>query len=664
MRAALTKINGQHGISSMKKLLYGLGILVLLLILSVVALTQFIDTDRIKRVLIEQTYEKTGRVLVLNGDISWRFFPAIGFTIQDAALLNPAGFASGNTLSVGEISLDVALRPLFNQQLDINEAVLNQARLHLITREDGVTNFDDLLDLSRGNSEPSEQKERQKEPQVRRTMEVSLARLNVVDAEVVLQNLASNRLMRMNRVNLTLEDFVPDQSAPLTFAGNLFSDDIQASINASGQFLLAVDGQQVRLDNLELEVAATGRAIPGNKQLQLQGDLLYDLKEKFAQFNKLDLTTDKLAVQGELALRHTSVPELTFDLTTDLLDIDALQAEWRATPSETTVKKTKVSNTEEVSQRVAESGVHLPTSVSAEGGNLSLLENIKVQGVLGAQQVRIDGVELEDLTLEIGVEQGVVELSSVQAELYQGQLMGQATFDTRATPLEFSVQQQLRGVDAKPFLTALADIDYIGGRADLNVDISGAGDNAKAIKKALAGSVGLNVNKGALYGIDITNDIRRAYAKPKGLPLPEKSGVEKTDFSELAADFTISKGKVSSNNMRATSSLLRLQGAGETDLLDESLDIQLTALLEGTLTAADGAKLTELKNIALPIQISGSYQDPKYRLDIQQVADIYLQDKANKEVERLKRKLDDKLGDKLGDKLEKKLPGLLNKLGL
>lgn len=652
----------------MKKLLYGLGILALLLILSVVALTQFIDTDRIKRVLIEQTYEKTGRVLVLNGDLSWRFFPAIGFTIQDAALLNPAGFAAGNTLSVGEVSLDVALKPLFRQHLDIGEATLSQARLHLITREDGVTNFDDLLDLSRDSSRSGKPEEVNK-PQAPVTkahhaMEMSLAGLNVVDAEVVLQNLGSNRLMRMNRVNLTLTDFVPGQSAPLTLSGNLFSDDIQANINADGQFLVAADGQQIHLNNLALEVAATGRAIPGNKQLKLTGDLRYDLKEKLAQFNKLDLTADKLAVQGELALRHNTIPELSFDLTTDLLDIEALQAEWRATPPETSATTSTVPNTKETPEKGTKSAAHLSASVSGEQDTLSLLDNIKVNGLLDAKKVRVEGVELENLTVEIAVEQGVVELSSVQAELYQGQLAGQAMFDTRANPLEFSVQQQLTAVDAKPFLTALADINYIDGQADLHLDISGAGNNAQAIKKALAGTVELNVNEGALYGIDITNDIRRAYAKLKGLPLPEKSAVEKTDFSELAADFTISKGKVKSDNMRATSPLLRLKGAGETDLLDESLDIQLTALLEGTLTGADGAKLTELKNITLPIHITGNYQEPQYRLDIQQVADIYLQDKANKEVERLKRKLDDKLGDKLGDKLEKKLPGLLNKLGL
>ena len=651
----------------MKKLLYGLGILALLLILSVVALTQFIDTDRIKRVLIEQTHKKTGRVLVLNGDISWRFFPAIGFTIQDAALLNPTGFAPGNTLSVGEISLDVALRPLFRQHLDIGEATLSQARLHLITREDGVTNYDDLLDLSR--SSPPSGPEEAKAPQAPTTeaqhaMEMSLAGLNVVDAEVVLQNLASNRLMRMNRVNLTLKDFVPGHSAPLTLSGNLFSDDIQANINAEGQFLVAADGEQVRLDNLALTMAATGRAIPGNKQLTLQGDLTYDVKGKLAQFNKLNLATDQLAVQGELALRHSKIPELNFDLATNLLDIDALQAEWRVTSPGAFAKKPSASNSKETSDRVAESAAHLPASVSAAHGKLSLLDNIKVNGLLGAEEVRVEGVELEKATLQITIEQGVVELSSVQAELYQGQLVGQATFDTRATPLTFKVQQQLQGLDAKPFLTALADIDYLGGQADLNVDLSGAGDNAKAIKKALAGSLALKVTDGALYGIDITNEVRRGYARLKGLPLPEKSAVEKTDFSELAADFIIGNAKVSSNNMRATSSLLHLKGAGETDLLDESLDIQLTALLEGTLTGADGAQLTELKNIALPIQITGSYQEPNYRLDIQQVADIYLQDKANKEVERLKRKLDDKLGDKLGEKLEKKLPGLLNKLGL
>ena len=58
----------------MKKLLYGLGGLLLLVLIAGVVLTQVVDTDRVKRLLVEQTKEKTGRTLVINGDLSWRLF--------------------------------------------------------------------------------------------------------------------------------------------------------------------------------------------------------------------------------------------------------------------------------------------------------------------------------------------------------------------------------------------------------------------------------------------------------------------------------------------------------------------------------------------------------------------------------------------------------------
>lgn len=58
----------------MKKWLYGLAALALLVVLGIFALTRLVDTDRVKRLLVEQTREKTGRTLVIDGELSWRFF--------------------------------------------------------------------------------------------------------------------------------------------------------------------------------------------------------------------------------------------------------------------------------------------------------------------------------------------------------------------------------------------------------------------------------------------------------------------------------------------------------------------------------------------------------------------------------------------------------------
>ncbi len=640
----------------MKKLLYGAGALLLLLLLALVILTQVVDTDRVKRVLIEQTREKTGRTLVINGDLSWRFFPSIGFTLTDTALLNPPGFAAGNTLSVGEVSLDVALKPLLDNRLEIGEAVLGNARLHLITRADGVTNIDDLRTLSAATG-PDKSADAADESAnadgSRQPMSISLAGVQVVDAEVVVQNDVSNTLTRLNRVNFKLDEFAPGKAVPLSLSGNLFSDEIQANIDAAGQLWLAPEFDRLRLDALKLDVDATGRAIPDNKQLRLQGNLAYDLDRKLAEFSDMTLKLGSLDVTGALSVRHDAIPDLRFNLNTALLDLDALQAEW-----------SPVSVDDEAADGASTGKSTLPASTVAGEPDLSVLKRLRVEGQLAADKVLVQGMELEQLTIKVKVDQGKVKLDQIQARLYEGNIDASGELDVNAHPARFRVQKTLTGVNARELLTAAAGIDYLEGRADLALDLSGTGLTADAIKRSVKGNTELNVADGALHGVNIAALIRRAHARVKGLPLPEEDAVEQTDFSALTADFAIAKGKVSTDNLHMASPLLRIDGEGETSLLDESLDVLLNTAIVGSLQGQDGEELSELRNIILPVRIGGSYQQPKYSLDLQQVFDLYLRDKADKEAERVKRKLNEKLGEKLGDKLGDKLPGLLDKLGL
>ncbi|ART83781.1 AsmA family protein [Oceanisphaera profunda] len=675
----------------MKKLLYGLGALLLLILLAGIILIQVVDTDRVKRVLIEQTKEKTGRTLVINGDLSWRFFPSVGFTVNDTALLNPPGFEGGNTLSIGELSLDVALKPLFNNRLEVGEAVLKNARLHLITRKDGVTNLDDLRQLAASkaadgtgtngntgtqagnetatdsdtqaeNTASNTENENSKEP-----MSFSLAGVSVQDAEVVMQNQATDKLTRLSKVNFKLDDFAPDQTVPLSLSGNLFSDDLQGSIKANGKFWLAPEFNRFLLSDLVLDVGATGRAIPGNKQLQLQGQLAYDLDQKLAEFTELNLELGELKVSGALAVRHQNLPELTFKLHTDVLNVDALQEEWRSgtKPTKGKTKPTNAENTDKDTTNAPNRSASVPATLSnskptTSEASGSFLQGINLNGDLSADKVLMQGIELEQLDVHIQSKRGKLELKPIQAQLYEGQIDAEAKLDFTDQPTRFSVHQTLIDVNADTLLSAATSIDYIEGRADVTLDAKGAGFSSDELRKNLTGTANISVADGAVEGVNIAALIRRAHAQIKGLPVPAKEDVEKTDFSALTADFVIGKGMVSTDNLHLASPLLRINGEGKTNLGDESLNVLLNTAIVGSIKGQDGEELDELKNIILPIRISGTYKDPQYRLDLQQVFDVYLSDKADKEVERLKRKLDEKLGDKLGDKL----PGLLDKLGL
>ncbi|WP_019933772.1 AsmA family protein [Oceanimonas smirnovii] len=643
----------------MKKWLYALAALVVLLLLGVVALTQLVDTDRVKRLLVEQTREKTGRTLVIEGDLSWRFFPSVGFTLGKTSLLNPPGFEQGATLSVGEVSLDVALKPLLDNRLDVGQAVLSNARLHLITHKDGSTNLDDLRNLGQKSAEPqtapAPDAQASEAGPKRELQFVSLAGIKVTDAEVLLQDERSDTLTRLNRVNISLDQFAPGQEVPLTLSGNLFSDEVQASINASGTLWLAPEYDRLRLDNLTLNAGVTGRAVPGNKALTLSGNLAYDMTSKQAGFTNVTMSAGSLTLDGELQVDHgPEIPEIRFNLHTPLLDLEQLSAEWSSEQGGSDSAATSTDN----------ASAKLPPSVAASEPDLSILHKLDVQGTLAADLLNVQGMEMQGVSLEVKVQDGKATASDINASLYQGSLQGEVSLNANRNPASFMLNTQLQNVNGFELLNDAAGIDSLEGRASVALNVAGRGLTERAIKQSLTGTSRVEFADGALRGVNIAAMIRRGYAQVKGLPVPNDNEPQKTDFSALTADFDIGKGKVSTQNLNLASPLLRVKGEGETSLLDSTLDVLFSTAIVGTLKGQDGESLDELKNITVPLRVSGTYQQPRYTLDMQQVFDLYLKEKASKEAERVKRKLNEKLGDELGDKINEKLPGLFDKLGL
>ena len=75
----------------------------------------------------------------------------------------------------------------------------------------------------------------------------------------------------------------------------------------------------------------------------------------------------------------------------------------------------------------------------------------------------------------------------------------------------------------------------------------------------------------------------------------------------------------------------------------------LRTSIVGSLSGQGGKDIDELRDITIPINISGKWADPKLKL----VFDEVLKQKAQKEIDRGLKKLDEKLGDKIKDEKTK-----------
>ena len=73
--------------------------------------------------LIRQVEQRTGRDLVIDGEIGWTLYPSLGLSLGPVQLKNPAGFPEGNTLAFDSASMEVGLLPLFSHRVEAGEIV-------------------------------------------------------------------------------------------------------------------------------------------------------------------------------------------------------------------------------------------------------------------------------------------------------------------------------------------------------------------------------------------------------------------------------------------------------------------------------------------------------------------------------------------------------------
>jgi uridine kinase len=65
-----------------------------LVIVALLALILFVNPNQFKPMIVEQVQKNTGMTLAIEGDISWQFFPSLGFSVGKTELRNPEGFSS------------------------------------------------------------------------------------------------------------------------------------------------------------------------------------------------------------------------------------------------------------------------------------------------------------------------------------------------------------------------------------------------------------------------------------------------------------------------------------------------------------------------------------------------------------------------------------------
>ncbi len=239
----------------MKKIICILLGLALAAVVAIASLVSLIDPNQFKPQLVEQVRKSTGRELVIQGDIGWRFWPSLGLSLEQVALRNPAGFAEPDLVRFEQGEASVGLLPLLSHKLEIGKVTLSGAHLFIQTRADGSSNLRDLLQAS---AEPKG--EAASEPAAttppaasdKQPWQISLQGVELQQASALLQDDRNGTVSRLEQLDLNLGQLAVDQWVPVTLAAKGAQGELAFDLKGSAQLKLASDASRSELKDVAL----------------------------------------------------------------------------------------------------------------------------------------------------------------------------------------------------------------------------------------------------------------------------------------------------------------------------------------------------------------------------------------------------------------------------
>lgn len=682
-----------------------LGAAIGLLVLGAAALLLWVDPNDYRDELEQLAERELGRSLEIAGPLDLKLFPWLSLEVRQVALGNPPGFGKDPFVQVERVRVGVRLMPLLRRRIEVSRVALDGLAATLITRADGRSNWDDLgnseekpegtgsapetsiagLDLVRGallyRNDVDKSLTRLREVELHTgalggTATVPLDLTLTLDegegtdaTRLALQAVASVRteVSRIELADMRLdgerqpapEPGVTEPPAKVPFevtaprlaldygAGTL--EPAQLSIHYGGIPLQAnVRGEQLfdarlitgeftlpRLSPRE-SLPALGVELPQTppgtlESFEARGALR--LTEKELELSRLTVTLDATQISGNVAIEDldAETPALGFDVQIDQLDLD------RYFPPE----PEQSGGTGAAS---ASKGIEEPTELPRDA-----LAALRARGAVRIASLGVAGLAFREVATSVDAREGLVRLGPSTAQLFGGSYRGMMTLDVRPRPARLSLDERVRNLDVGALLQSAMESRRLSGRLDGGAALNARGDTDAALLKTLAGRADFDIRDGALEGLDLWYELRRARALWKREAPPQRSGPPRTAFNALRGSAVLDAGLMRTDDLQAQTDYLKVRGTGTVDVATLALDYRLTAEVYEIPPEGAGAEMAAVRAAEIPLTITGTLAEPKVRPDF----DVLVKQRVKQEVEKkVEEKVREKLGDELGDKLK------------
>jgi AsmA protein len=644
-RAARRAVTPEES-GTVKKVLIGLAIVVVLIVAAALIVPSFIPLDTYKAKIIALVKTETGRDLRIAGPVKFSLLPSIALEANDVSLSNPAGAASPNMVQLKTLDVELKLLPLLHGAVEIARFKLVDPAIALEVDKQGKPSWAFTPETAPGTSGAPAPTA----PAAPATAggsgpgfsSLSLGDVSIVNGQASYLDQRTGEKKLLSNINMTLS--LPSIDQPFTAKGSAtwngetatltLQADKPATLQRGGTSPIAITLAASPI-NFAFKGNATGAtlskltggidlSIPSVRGLAKWLGVAFDAPGtgfgKFTLSGKIDKEGQKIAFTNAVialdAINATGA--LTVDSSAAVpdfsgrLDVDKLDVNPYLPPESGSGGGASAPSS---SGGTGGGGASAPATTSAKSSgwsdapiDFSPLKLVNADFDMSANAILYRKIQVGRSVLALHLKDGKFEADLSQMALYQGKGDGKVTADGSGTIPAIAASFNLSGVAVQPLLKDAAGFDRLIGNGSLTLDVVGHGKSQREIIGSLDGKGSLNLANGKIQGVNLIAFMKNTAAALTGA---QGNGNE-TDFGALTGTYTITNGILKNNDLKLTSPEIPMTGAGTVDLPLRQVNYTLTPSVAGVL--------------AVPVDVTGPWSDLSYHPDLAGVAKGLAQD--------------------------------------
>jgi uncharacterized protein involved in outer membrane biogenesis len=608
-------------------------VLIVILIVAAYVILSSYDFNKLKPQIAKVARDATGRELTLGGDIDLE----IGFTpalvVEDVSFQNAPWGSRPEMAKIGRFEVQVAIIPLFRGNIEVKRFVLVEPDILVETDKSGRSNLELETPKREVPPEPAEEVPAEggvklpaltlnelrvekgrltyKDGRSGRTYAVKLASLIAGTAgidgpiELALEGAYNGEPFELKGSLGPLSAFVnPDKAWPLELKARAVGADISAKgtiKNPLARRGIEIDftARAKDLSNLEKLIA---KPLPIKGPIEVSGRAV-DPAPRTYKVSDLKVALGESDIGGSMEVNLAGKrPRLKAIMKSQKLDLRPFLA--KDTAGE------KGGNPAKRDRVFPDDPLPLDALNQADAA-------VKLQ----AGQVLLPQVALNDLSVDITLNDGLLTVKPLKAEIGGGTLDGRFDLKPRGKAALLATAVKINQFDLGRMLKDLKVTEVLEGKVDVSIDLKGRGGSVAELMAGLNGTTSVVMGKGridnkyiSLVGADLSSSVFR-------LINPSAQVEDLTDINCFVGRVDINNGFAKTTALVLDTSTMSVVGDGVINLKTEELNLSLKPVpKEGVDTIGLGKLGLNLGELAKPFKLSGTLANPSLAVDPTQAA--------------------------------------------